>query len=160
MKISKFLIFKIDQQKFAIKTSSVINIVENAKLVHAGEESCSDYTSLSFRGMTLPLINMRELLGLSSSLIQINECVLVAEIKINNTLLIAGISIDEVLEVAEIDDFSAYPYIPFASSNKYDFREAIVVRNGEPVIIINANKINFKQIHENLHIGIKSLSYN
>ncbi len=160
MKISKFLVFKIEQQKFAIKTSTVINIVEHAKLVHADINSSSEYDSLSFRGMTLPLINMRELLGLRSLPSQINECVLVAEIKVNNTLLIAGISIDEVLEVAEIDDFSAYPYIPFASTHKNDFREAIIVRNGEPVIIINANKMNFKQIHENIKVGIKSLSYN
>lgn len=151
MKLTKCLIFRINDQKFAIKTSSVLNIIEKARMVDV--ESGSDFykSAIVFRGMTLPLLDMREILGMQSSEKQINECVLIAEVKLNEKLQIIGVAIDEVVEVAEIDDFMAYPYMPVVSGQNCDFREAVILRKGEPVIIINAGKLHYKYLaHSNI----------
>lgn len=149
MKLSKCLIFKINEQKFAIKTSCVLNILEKARMVET--ESAQDYfkSAIVFRGMTLPLVDMREILGMKPSASHLNECVLIAEVKINDKLQIIGISIDEVVEVAEIDDLMAYPYMPVSNGHFCDFREAVVLRKGEPVIVINAGKLHYKYLVKN-----------
>ena len=155
MKLSKCLIFRINNQKFAIKTSSVLNIIENARMINV--EAVQEFykNAIIFRGMSLPLVDMREILGMNPSTAKINECVLIAEVKVNEKLQIIGIAIDEVVEVAEIDDFMAYPYMPISAGNSCDFREAVVLRKQEPVIIINAGKLNYKYLSQNRFSSIK-----
>lgn len=144
MRTSKFLIFKIESQQFAIRTNVVLNIIEKAKITSQLE---CDYnkpyfkSAFSFRGMTIPIIDMREILGMKIEETKINNCILVVEILIDNIPDLAGISIDEITEIAEFDDFFAYPYIPIKKNNCGDLREGIIIRNNEPVIIINSNKI-------------------
>lgn len=146
MKASKCLIFKVNDQKFAIKTSCVLNIIEKARMVNEQAVNGFHKPAIAFRGMTLPLIDMREILGMQPSEEQINDCVLVVEVRMNDKLQIVGIAIDEVTEVTELDDFMAYPYMPLINGNTYDFREAVIVRNNEPVIIINGGKLHYKHI--------------
>lgn len=156
MKASKCLIFKVNEQKFAIKTSCVLNIIEKARMTELPESNNQNGMAIVFRGMTLPLIDMRDILGMVSSKQPINECVLVVEVRLNDKLQIVGISIDEVVEVTELDDFMAYPYMPLVSGSVYDFREAVIVRDNEPVIIINGGKLHYKHILQN-HYSTKAM---
>ncbi len=149
MKLSKCLIFRINEQKFAIKTSYVLNIIEKARMVEVDSSQEFYKTSIVFRGMNLPLVDMREILGMKPSVSKINDCVLIAEVKVNEKLQIIGIAIDEVVEVAEIDDIMAYPYMPVSTGNTCDFREAVILRKQEPVIIINAGKLHYKYLAQN-----------
>jgi chemotaxis signal transduction protein len=148
MKKSKCLIFKVDQQKFAIKSNNIVNILEHVKLIKEPISQTSQWCSFSFRGINIPLINIRNIMGLEKLNDFISGCVLVVELKINNKLELAGISIDEIVEISELDDFMSYPYMPVSSSQKCDIREAIVLHNGESVIVINVNKLSANQIAE------------
>ena len=149
MKTSKCLIFKADQQKFAIKTTNVVNILEKVRLVEVPIYGSLNTPIISFRGLNIPLINIREIMGMKSNDSFKNNCVLVVELKINSVLELVGISIDEIIEICELDDFMSYPYMPVSNSEKCEMREAIVLHNGEPVIVINANKISCIQHSEN-----------
>lgn len=119
----------------------VYNIVEKAKLVNVPSPKPYYKAMFSFRGMLIPLMDIRKILGLSTEPENLNNCVLIVEIKINESIELVGIPIDEVLEISEIDDLLTYNYHPFQIGQKCDLNESIVLCNGDPVVVINANKI-------------------
>ena len=131
MKTSKFLIFRIENQQFAVRTNMVLNIIEQAKITNQTfYDSNKPYyrSALSFRGMSLPLIDLRQILGMKIDEHNTENCVLVVEILIDNKPDLAGITIDEVIEIAEFDDFFTYPYIPIKKNSCGDMREGIIIR--------------------------------
>ena len=143
MRTSKFLVFRIDSQRFSVRTNMVLNIVEKAKIINSPLADCKRtfYNSVfSFRGMVLPIIDMREILGLKMESLTVNDSVLVVEVLIDKTPELAGILIHDVVEIAEFDDFFAYPFVPIKNNSCGDLREGIIIRNNEPVIVINSSK--------------------
>jgi chemotaxis signal transduction protein len=148
MKLSKYLIFKVQQQKFAIKTKYVVNVVENVKLITHKVDNNIVNTSFNFNGINIPYVNFHDLLGTHKDHSLHAECVLIAEIIVDGIYEIIGISIDEITEVSEMDDIMSYPYIPYNNNKPFDFRDAIIVYNKEPVVIINTNRIWSKHAHQ------------
>ncbi len=148
MKLAKCLIFKINQQKFAIRTSLVYNIVEKPRLVSTLPLKPYEKAMFSFRGMIIPLLDIRRILGLSLDSENNNPCVLIVELKINGYPELVGISIDEVIEVTEIDDILSYPYCSVSLGKQCNLRETILIRNGEPVVMLNTSRILSERVFE------------
>lgn len=141
MKASKFLIFKVNAQRFALKTSNVINIIEIPKIILREDNNGFSRKVFHFRGMNIPVIYLRSVLNIPSVDECDNNCVLITEVKINDCYQILGIVIDEVIEIAEIDDFLSYPFLSLSSIQNKDMKESIILRNDKPVIIINPNSL-------------------
>lgn len=142
MKTSKFLVFSVGEQKLALRTNFILNIIENAKLGFNLNNDIDDQNLLfKFKGLDIPLIKLEQRLGLVSSKNGTNKSVLVIEIQVNSQPKLAGILISEVLEVVEFEDFFAYPYIPIKKSSNIDIREGIIIIKNESIIVINSNKI-------------------
>jgi purine-binding chemotaxis protein CheW len=141
MKLFKFLVFKIDQQKIAIRTSMVYNIIEKAKIADVPFHKPYFKAMFSFRGMCIPLLDIKKILELSSEPEYLNKCVLIVEVRINECIELVGIPIDEVIEITEIDDLFTYKYHPVLIGQNCDLNESIVLFNGEPIIILNASHI-------------------
>jgi chemotaxis signal transduction protein len=150
MKLFKFLIFKINQQKIAIRTSTVYNIVEKAKIADIPFHNLYFKAMFSFRGIYLPLLDIKKILGLSCEPEYLNKCVLIVEVKINECIELVGIPIDEVIEVTEIDDLFTYKYHPVVIGHNCDLNESIVLYNGEPVIILNVNHVSKSKLCVNI----------
>jgi chemotaxis signal transduction protein len=144
MRTSKFLVFKINCQQFAVRTNTVLNIIDKKEIT---DFSVYDYnkpyykSAFSYKSNLVPIIDLRDILGMKNGITTTNESVLVVEIMINNSPELAGICIDEITEIADFDDFFAYPYIPIKQNSCSDLREGIIIRHNEPVIIINSSKI-------------------
>jgi len=141
MKLTKCLIFKINNQKFAIRTSMVFNIVEKPRLIKAEYLKPYEKAKFSFRGMIIPLLDFRKILGLSSDKEIQSQSILIVELKINGYPELVGISIDEVIEVSDVDDILSYPYCSVTVGKECTLRETIIIKHGEPIIMIDTSKI-------------------
>jgi purine-binding chemotaxis protein CheW len=142
MKLIKHLIFKINQQKFAIKVQRVLNVIEKAKLVDVPTEKPFYKGMINYRDILIPLIDLRELLRMQPSKRSANECVIILELRINGKLELAGFSVDEISEITEFEKFYEYSYKNnFSKSRICDPRDGILIFNEEPVIFINADKV-------------------
>jgi purine-binding chemotaxis protein CheW len=146
MRHSKYLIFKVNEQKFAIKVSKVINIIEKPRFAITTSQKPYYNEMIDFKGAIIPIIDLREVLSMNKDDIKIANCVLIAEIKINNLNALSGIAIDEIIEISSFDDFFAYPYNAVIDPQTCNLRESVHVLNGEPVIVINTDKLLSKQI--------------
>jgi chemotaxis signal transduction protein len=149
MKISKCLIFKVDKQKYAIKTKNVINVIENVKLIHHSVGETISRAMFNFKGISIPLLSLHDINGTARYLPKVADCILIAEVNFDGMRKIIGIDIDEIIEVSEIDDFMSYQFIQQNVKKANDFREAIVMHNNEPVIVLNTNKLWLKQMNHN-----------
>jgi chemotaxis signal transduction protein len=141
MKISKCLIFKANQQKFAIKTKNVVNVVERVKLTHQKMGNTIAKSTFNFNGLTIPFINFHSMLGTNRYLNNMAECVLIVEINNNGYHEIVGLSVDEIIEVTELEDLMSYPYMPVLDKRPSDFREAIIKHRDESIVVLNTNKL-------------------
>jgi purine-binding chemotaxis protein CheW len=142
MKLVKHLVFKINDQKFAIKVQRVLNVIERAKIVDVPALKPFHKGMINYRDTLIPLIDLRDMLKMNPSGKRVNECVMVLELKINGKLELAGLSIDEICEITEFDKLYAYPYKRiFTEMRICDPRDGILVYNGEPLVLINADKV-------------------
>jgi purine-binding chemotaxis protein CheW len=146
MKLAKCLIFKINKQKFAIRTHEVFNIVEKPKLVNIASGNSFEKAIFSFRGMSIPLLNIRKTLGLSRDPKNQNKCILVIEMNLKGYPELVGISIDEVVEIAEIEDLLSYPYCSVSLVSQNDIRETIIIRDEESIVMLNPNNLFSKKV--------------
>lgn len=155
MKLSKCLIFKIKDQRFAVKTQNVIDFIEKVYLVSNpdSEEMC--HKAFSFKNKNIPFIDFHHLLGIREEQEETATNVLILDLNINNRNKLLGISVDEILEISELDDFLSYPYMPLVNNRPFDFREAIIIHNNQPVIILNTHKVWANQIKKEMifHTG-------
>ena len=159
MKFAKCLIFRINKQLFAIRTNTIFNIVEKPKLANSGPLKSYEKAMFSFRGMLIPLLDIKKLLGLSLVKGANEQSILVVELNINGYPELVGISIDEVIEVAEIDDLLTYPYCSVSSRERNSLRESILMRNGESIVMLNTSICFSKKILEHgSEISISLLS--
>ena len=164
MKTSKFLVFRIGEQKLALRTNFILNIIENAKVGYRfNNETLTDENVnmlLKFKGLDIPLIKLEEKLGIKNSIHEEDKSVLVIEIQINCQPKLAGILISEVIEVVEFEDFFAFPYIPVKKTTNTDIREGIIVINNESILVINSSKIGEQNTYEFSDISKISLYAN
>ena len=163
MKTSKFLVFRIGEQKLALRTNFILNIIENAKVGYRFDNDTKDQNAnmlLKFKGLDIPLIKLEQKLGLKNSKNEIDKSVLVIELQINCQPKLAGILISEVLEVVEFEDFFAFPYIPVKKTTNTDIREGIIVINNESILVINSSKIAEQNTYEFSEISKISLYAN
>jgi chemotaxis signal transduction protein len=144
MKLAKCLIFKVDNQFFAIRTKMVFNIIEKPKMVSKESNQSFENAMFSFRGMLIPLLDIRKILGLAKESECPNKFVLIVELKINGYPELVGIPIDEVTEVKELDDLLSYPYCSVTHEQQSNLRETIIMHNDIPVIMLNTGK-NFSE---------------
>lgn len=136
-----YLVFKLHDQKFAISSQCVLNIIENVKLLNRSEESEYFVGIFCFNGMPIPLVDLYTLLDLPQLNKHKNKCVLIVELNFNNHSEIVGLSIDEVLEVTGFNDLHLYPCTPAYNFPKVDLRESVILFKNDAVVTINANRL-------------------
>lgn len=141
MRHSKYLIFRVNEQKFAIKISKIINIIEKPHFAYATAQKHFHKETIEFKGAIIPIINLREVLTMNKDTKKQANCVLIAEIRVNKQNTLSGIAIDEVLEISSFNDFFAYPYNAIIDPNTCNLRESVHVLNGEPIIVLNTDKL-------------------
>ena len=144
MKLAKCLIFKVDKQCFAIRAKMVCDVIEKPQLINKASIQSFESAVFSFKGMLIPLLDIRKILGLSIESESLNQSVLIVEFKINGYSELVGIPADEVIEVKELDDLLSYPYCSVSDEKQSNLRETILIQNGTPVIMLNTGK-NFSE---------------
>ncbi len=141
MRLSKFLIFRVKNQKFAIKTKQVINLLTRVRIIEKTDNQGNQRHCFILNGIEVPFIYFHQLVQPGDELNEMVPLVLLIEVKYNDNRDIIGISIDEVIEVTTIDDLITYPFMALSFERQFNFKESIIIYRGEPIIILNANTL-------------------
>lgn len=151
MKMSKYLVFKVNNQKYALQTRNVVNVIEHVKLIHQLDGEKKGMTVFNFKGISIQFLDFHQLVGAKRLDESVAEFILIAEVNLNGAHKIIGISIDEIIEVSEIEDIMNYPFNPIYNNRTCDIRESIVVYKGEPLTLLNTSRLRSEQSLQTRH---------
>lgn len=101
--ITSYIIFKMQNEFFAINVSKVLNILEMQKITEVPEAPVYMKGVINLRGEVLPVIDSHIKFGLSPLIITMNTSILVLEVLAKNGLETKlGLMVDFVNEVVNI----------------------------------------------------------
>ncbi|MGC8824578.1 MAG: chemotaxis protein CheW [Bacteroidales bacterium] len=133
MRMSKFLIFKVNDKILGIKASQLVNILKNVTLPTEKEKN-KLINRIDIWGMSIPYINLHHLYQYKSK-DKVN--ILLAEIITEKKKKeIIGLTYDEITEVTMLDDLLSYPF-NFQSTTANSYKEVIVNYENKPLTILN-----------------------
>lgn len=146
MRLSKFIIFRVKNQKFAIKTKQVINLLTHVRICETIDSQGNQKHFFKLNGIEVPFINFHQIVQPGDELKGTVPLALLIEVRYNNDNKdIIGISIDEIIEVTNIDDLITYPFMTPSTDRKFDFKESIIMFQNEPIIVLNTNTLGENQ---------------
>jgi chemotaxis signal transduction protein len=133
MRMTKYVIFKVDGVKLAIKANQLVNIIKN---VHSEdiEDSGNLVSKTNIWGMSVSTINLHQLMQKNrTDKINIMLTEIITE---DNKKEIIGITFDEICELAVLDDLLSYPF-SFQMPMNHSYKEVIINYRDEPLTILN-----------------------
>lgn len=132
MRMSKFLIFKVNGKKLGIKAGQVVNIIKNVQL--RDEEKEKLVSRIEIWGMLVPTINLHQLLHNSKT--DVVNILLTEIVTEDQKKEIIGITYDEIGDLAVLDDLVSYPF-QFQAPTHHSYKEVIVNYGNESLTILN-----------------------
>jgi purine-binding chemotaxis protein CheW len=95
-----FIIFVLDDQRYALSVKSVNNIIRSVALTYLTDAPDLLLGLLNLRGTFIPVVNIREQLGLPPKGIQISNRIILAEASKYTIAFIAD-SVEDVMELEQ-----------------------------------------------------------
>lgn len=133
MRMTKYVIFKVNGVKLAIKANHLVNIIKN---VHSENVVDSEnlVSKMNIWGISVSTINLHLLMQKNRpEKINIMLTEIVTE---NNKKEIIGITFDEICELVVLDDLLSYPFT-FQTPMNHSYKEVIINYEDEPLTILN-----------------------
>jgi chemotaxis signal transduction protein len=144
METAKYLIFKINQKKYAIKTSSVVDIIENSRTYTKGQnQKCG----VRFNGKPVPVLDLKSVGSDANSDKHFNS-ILIIETKLGFTKDLIGVGLDSILEVTTHEALLAYNFISASNITINNQAEQQINYKGEKVTLFNLDNAYIKRIVE------------
>ena len=137
----QFLTFKIGTSKYAV---SVFKVLEVLPYTAPQALPCPDPLIAGIirsRDRNVAIVRLREKFGLEPKQADSNTHIVVFEICDNGTRMLFGGIVDSVQEVISMDLSEEEPPPPMGNSIASRFVSGVGMRNGEYIIILNADSI-------------------
>lgn len=136
MNTKVFIIFVLDDQRYALSIASVKNIIRSAALTYLSEAPDLLLGLLNLRGEFIPVVNIREQFELPQKPIQISDRIVIAEVSKYTIAFIAD-AIEDVVELAHEPLYQSVEIYPGIEK----FISGIARYNGHTVLIYDINTL-------------------
>jgi len=100
MKKKAYIIFSLDDRRYALSVKSVKNIIRSVALTYLSEAPDLVFGLLNIGGTFIPVINIREQFELPQKSIRISDRIIIAEVSSYTVAFIAD-SVEDVVELAQ-----------------------------------------------------------
>lgn len=138
-KTISFLIFKLQDELFALDVESVLEVLENQKVAKVPNTPEHVRGVVNFRGDILPIIDMREILNLKTD--SESEVVVVLDLRHDKHTMRIGAVADGVIGVALIPELSIEPIPDLNLDFSKEFVEGMFKHNDQFITILDVNKV-------------------
>jgi len=149
MKPSKYLIFKVEQQHYVIKSQIVIDVVENpAAYQRGGKQKCG----VRFNGKD---VNVIELKGNSENLTRSFNSILIIEIYNGYSKDFIGLGLDEVIGIVSYEDLLLNSTIPYSEINPINPQSHVLFYEKKPLTFLSVEELLKNQM---INSGLKHIN--
>jgi chemotaxis signal transduction protein len=140
MKQSRYMLFTINNYKFAIQVNKIHDILDRTQIFSKKLENNCIINSLRYRGIEVPIIDVADILKKHNFRNDSSNSILLIELVFNSKSLLAGLAIDEILEIGCFD-FLNTNCLMF-DSKRLSFHENLLMIRNEPYILVDTEKLN------------------
>jgi len=145
METAKYLIFTIDHHKYAIKTTNVIDIIENSRTYTKGN---SQKCGVRFNGKPVPVININKPECETRGENKQYNSILIIETKLGFSKDLIGLGLDSILEVTTHEALLAYNFISSSEIKLSSQKGQQITYKGEQLTLFSLDNAYIKQIIE------------
>ena len=145
--IYQYLTFKLGGESYAIEIARVREVLDYTNTTKIPRTPKFMVGVINLRGNIVPVVDLRQTLGMTPSEIGNETCIVITEIDASKELLVVGALADSVQEVMEIseDAIGATPRI--GAKLKTEYLKGIGKQNDDFVMILDVDKVfNFDEL--------------
>ncbi len=139
--INTFLVFRIDNEDFAINASRVQRILEMQEITRIPKAPDLVRGIINVMNKPLPVINTRIKLGLEDKNDDAMTCIVILEILSNKKLTEIGIVVDSVQGVSEIEKEKIQRTPDFSMDINTEFIQGVVEQENKYILVLNPDQI-------------------
>lgn len=140
-KTDSYLTFKLGKESFAGHVKNVQNILEYIPITRVPDTPSYLKGVINLRGNVLPIVDLKEKLGMELSPFTPNTCILVLNIYMEEGIVNVGAIVDHVIQVKEIAPVEVLPYPSISNKYKSEIIPGVFKVNDEFVMILNLDKV-------------------
>ncbi|NHB69684.1 chemotaxis protein CheW [Perlabentimonas gracilis] len=139
--LNSYLSFRLGEEVFAANAGKVINILEMCDITEVPK--APDYMKgiINLRGAVLPVIDLRQKLGMTPYIKTPNTCIIVLDVTIDNETILVGAIVDAVKAVIEFDREKLMETPSIGGKFKTEFILGIANINDEFVMVLDVDEV-------------------
>lgn len=139
--LNSYLSFRLGEELFAANASKVINILEMCNITAIPKAPEYMKGIINLRGAVLPVIDLRQKLGMPAYNKTPNTCIIVLDITVDNESLLIGAIVDGVKAVIEIDKEKLMETPSIGGKYKSEFILGIARINEEFIMVLDVDEV-------------------
>jgi len=137
----QYLTFQLGEEVFAIDVANVREILEFTTVTKVPKTPEYMRGVINLRGSVVPVVDMRQKFGMSSTEKTINTCIVVVEVAYGNEDIVMGALVDSVQEVFELEADNIEPAPRIGTRVKTEFIKGMGKRDDRFIIILDSSKV-------------------
>lgn len=141
MDINQFLTFTLGKEIFALDIGTVREVLELTSITKIPRTPEFMRGVINLRGHAVPVVDMRQKLGMRRGEDTVDTCIIIVEIEYENDMTIIGAMVDSVREVFEIMPDSIEPAPKMGAAINAEYIKGMGRQNDQFIIIVEINKI-------------------
>ena len=139
--INQFLTFTLGKEIFALDIGTVREVLELTSITKIPRTPEFMRGVINLRGHAVPVVDMRQKLGMSQGEDTVDTCIIIVEIEFEGEFTVMGALVDSVREVFEMTPDTIEPAPKMGAAINAEYIKGMGRQNGQFIIIIDINKI-------------------
>ncbi len=137
----QYLTFQLGDEVFAIDVANVREILEFSTVTKVPKTPEYMRGVINLRGSVVPVVDMRQKFGMSSTEKTINTCIVVVEVTYGNEDIVMGALVDSVQEVFELEAGNIEPAPRIGTHVRTEFIKGMGKKDDRFIIILDSSKV-------------------
>jgi purine-binding chemotaxis protein CheW len=139
--INQFLTFMLGKETFAVDISTVREVLELTAVTHIPRTPTFMRGVINLRGNAVPVVDMRQKLGMSAQKDTVETCIIIVEIDFEGDITVMGALVDSVNEVFEMGENDIEPAPKMGAAVDASYIKGMGRQDNEFIIIMDIGKI-------------------
>lgn len=137
----QFLTYSLGKEIFALDISSVREVLELTPVTEIPRTPEFMCGVINLRGHAVPVVDMRQKLGMSKAESTVNTCIIIVEVQFGGEPTIMGAMVDSVREVFEMSQSAIEPAPHLGTAISADYIEGMGRQGDQFIIIVDISKV-------------------
>ncbi len=139
--INQFLTFMLGKEIFAVDISTVREVLELTTITRIPRTPQFMRGVINLRGHAVPVVDMRQKLGMSAQEDTVETCIIIVEINFEDDITVMGALVDSVNEVFEMGEKDIEPAPKMGAAIDASYIKGMGRQGDEFIIIMDISKI-------------------